>query len=1053
MIFDDESRPTLIPEAYGPGELGIERLARPRIDPAPPVDVNAPTVNLGAADVVVPSDLHFPPVTRVAHYDILGEIARGGMGVVYRARDTKLNRLVALKVLLEGEHASPESVERFLREAQSTARLRHPNIVPIYDLGVHEGRNFLVMEYVVGQPLSALLRSRDLTHARAVEIMTQVADAVDHAHREGIVHRDIKPANILVDTEWRAKVTDFGLAKAAKGASDLTKSGTAMGTPYYMPPEQARGDMRAVDQRSDVYSMGAVLYECLAGVPPFVGENDIDTIIKVVNEDPLPPGKQGRDVAADLDHVCLKALEKESARRYASAREFGDELRRFRSGEGVLARGTGPLSRVLRHARRHRALFAAGFIGFAAAVSLFGIIRLGRGAQARRNLPPVTVRTEPRPVVPFYEERTVTWAGEGWRIGDEQGDEVWEGKSGAEKKLVATGAHDGALRVSLTLSFDPNDPGEVALRLFGNARAADEGYVVRFARAGGNMRVEAERKGMGTPRRVQRRVPIAFRWMPVQVERRIDGLWVWAGGNPEPVIEMFDPAPGFKRDSREVSLAISGGAARVGGLHLEGQSDAYRRHAVGVGDRFFDLQAYDVAEEQYRFAAPDVPKTELDWEAVYRTGLCELQTAEAGGPPESYRLAAEVFARVLREARRSACARGAAWAIPLAVAHLDNADAYADVLPASGSMTNAVASQTRVAGYPGPVEVEGNNPVAQLLALGRLLVEDADPAEAERACRKTLASCPRNPDMHCANTLSRLGEIFYRRRLYAEAERNASELLRMLEELSKKQGENGVRDLVLGKNRNKISEEEADALLDRYGTPMAVFEMQRRAREMLARSVACAGRPLDAVALLDAWLAEAERETLATRYPLLMAKADILRASGGTAEACDIYRKLADGSNDMFAVPAARESIRTRIAAGELKAAREEIDRAAARRPRHAAGFEYDRGLVAVCEGNNEEALAHFERVAQDKEAEDVLKVVCWYLAGKVPKRALDAALTVAAASRAHLEYISGLAAELAGRPRDALAAYRRAEDMCYGQEAPWLMVRARLAALGPEPR
>ncbi|NUQ72352.1 MAG: serine/threonine protein kinase, partial [Polyangiaceae bacterium] len=647
LVFSEDSRPTLIPQAYAPGAIVQTDLARAP-DPETPVDPRAQTVALGTGPVL-PSDLHFPPVTRIAHYDILGEIARGGMGVVYRARDTKLNRLVAVKVLLEGQHASQESVERFLREAQNTARLRHQSIVPIFDLGVHDGKNYLVMEYIVGQPLSHLIHSKDLTVERSVDLILQAAEAVEHAHREGIVHRDLKPANILVDTEWRSRVTDFGLAKGKKSSSDLTKSGTAMGTPYYMPPEQARGDMRLVDARSDVYSLGAVLYECLAGQPPLVGENDIDTIIKVVNEEPLPPSTLRPGVPGDLDQVCLKALEKDPARRYQSARELLEELRRYRSGEGVLARGNGAMSRLMRRARRHRSLLVSGAMGFAAAVTLFAIVRLG-GAPERPERPhdpgppPILAQAE----IPYWQARDVAWSGTGWAQVREKDEDAWTASEEGQP-LIAGATHEGIARLSFTLLADAASKPDLEVRLLSNPLHGDEGYTVRMSLAWNTLEVSVGRgTDHGDPQSA--RATVTQRWIPVRIERTVDGLWVWTGGT-QPAIRYFDPGPGFRRESRQIALVARKPGARVGALRLETASDAYLRHAVGTGDRMFDRQAWDIAAEQYRFALTEEPKTDIEWEAVYKLALCDLKEGEGGGEAAAFDRAAEGLARVLRQAR------------------------------------------------------------------------------------------------------------------------------------------------------------------------------------------------------------------------------------------------------------------------------------------------------------------------------------------------------------------------------------------------------------------
>ncbi|MHC4917579.1 MAG: serine/threonine-protein kinase [Planctomycetota bacterium] len=252
-----------------------------------------------------------------AGYRIESEIGRGGMGVVYRAFDPKLKRTVALKVLLSAEHASEEEIRRFFREAESAAKLQHPNIVPIHDLQVHEGRHFYTMDYIEGEPLDTLINDRRLDARNICEIMERVALGLEEAHRQGIVHRDLKPANIIVAPDGQPKITDFGLAKViASGEAELTQagltgSGVAMGTPHYEAPEQAAGRSSEVDARTDVYALGCILYELLTGVPPFVAASAMEVLRMQVEEDPVSPNRRGAKVPPDVATICLTCLEKE----------------------------------------------------------------------------------------------------------------------------------------------------------------------------------------------------------------------------------------------------------------------------------------------------------------------------------------------------------------------------------------------------------------------------------------------------------------------------------------------------------------------------------------------------------------------------------------------------------------------------------------------------------------------------------------------------------------------------------------------------------------------
>ena len=269
-----------------------------------------------------------PRVPMLPDYEILDELGQGGMGVVYRARQRSLNRIVAVKLVRAGELASEEEVRRFRLEAENVARLDHPHIVPVYEVGEHDGQHYFSMKLIEGGSLATLRRSLfDKTLLRSVaHLLTRVARAVHHAHQRGILHRDLKPANILLDERGKPHITDFGLARRLEGASDLTQSGAIVGTPNYMAPEQAGGDKAALTTAVDVHALGAILYEMLTDFPPFASPSVVDTLLRVRHDKPTPPRTIRPSIDVDLETICLKCLEKEPTQRYASAAALADDL-------------------------------------------------------------------------------------------------------------------------------------------------------------------------------------------------------------------------------------------------------------------------------------------------------------------------------------------------------------------------------------------------------------------------------------------------------------------------------------------------------------------------------------------------------------------------------------------------------------------------------------------------------------------------------------------------------------------------------------------------------
>jgi eukaryotic-like serine/threonine-protein kinase len=356
-----------------------------------------------------------PPGPRyVAGYELIEEVGRGGMGVVYKARQIRLNRTVALKMILSGPFARPEELVRFHVEGETLARLTHPSIVRIYEIGQADGRPYFTMEWVDGGNLADRLAAGPVPPSAAAALVEQIARAVHYAHENGVVHRDLKPANILLATggsdsasreqaptvpfpappvsgQFTPKVTDFGLAKPIRGECDLTATGMVIGTPGYMAPEQARGD-RFVGPTADVYSLGAILYELLTGRPPFPLPGTADPsrvtpaaiIGQVIDRDPLPPRRLIPALPRDLATICLRSLEKAPGSRYQTARDLADDLRRFLNGEAVRARRSGELERVWKWAKR-RPVVAGLLAAVAASLVLGAAVSTYFAVEARRQ--------------------------------------------------------------------------------------------------------------------------------------------------------------------------------------------------------------------------------------------------------------------------------------------------------------------------------------------------------------------------------------------------------------------------------------------------------------------------------------------------------------------------------------------------------------------------------------------------------------------------------------------------------------------------------------------
>jgi WD40 repeat protein/predicted Ser/Thr protein kinase len=307
-------------------------------------------------------------------YEVIRELGRGGMGVVYLARQTGLQRLVALKMILAAEYSRPRDRERFRREAEAVARLEHPNLVKIYETGENDSRPYFSMEYVEGGRLSDSLRGTPVPPRRAAQLVETLARATHAAHERGVIHRDLTPSNVLLTAEGEPKIVDFGLAKLTQSGTRRTATGDILGTPSYMAPEQATGQSKEVGPAADVYALGAILYDLLTGRPPFKGESLLATLAQVVNDHPVTPSRLQPKIPRDLENVCLKCLNKEPARRYESARKLADDLARFTAGEPVRARPISAISRAARWARRQPAVALLLALCTAGAIASFAVV-------------------------------------------------------------------------------------------------------------------------------------------------------------------------------------------------------------------------------------------------------------------------------------------------------------------------------------------------------------------------------------------------------------------------------------------------------------------------------------------------------------------------------------------------------------------------------------------------------------------------------------------------------------------------------------------------------
>jgi eukaryotic-like serine/threonine-protein kinase len=379
----------LMPPSEMKAQDSEDLLQRPAAPTLPPCEGEAPTMlpapeaegtgttNLPAGEPREAAPFVQSPLPDVPGYEILSVLGRGGMGVVYKARQLKLNRLVALKMILAREHAGPEHRERFRLEGEAVARLQHPHIVQIYEVGEHNGLPYFSLEYVDGGSLAQAIRGAPQKARMAAELVEELAGAIQAAHEQDIVHRDLKPANVLLTSEDVPKITDFGLAKRLDSDTGQTRSGAILGTPSYMAPEQAAGKTRQIGPGADIYALGAILYELLTGRPPFRAETPLDTVLQVLSEEPVSPSRLRPELPRDLETICMKCLRKAPQDRYHSARALAADLRRYLNHEPIRARRAGVWERTWRAARRRPfVVITVTVIVLAATLGIVDVVRM-----------------------------------------------------------------------------------------------------------------------------------------------------------------------------------------------------------------------------------------------------------------------------------------------------------------------------------------------------------------------------------------------------------------------------------------------------------------------------------------------------------------------------------------------------------------------------------------------------------------------------------------------------------------------------------------------------
>jgi tRNA A-37 threonylcarbamoyl transferase component Bud32/tetratricopeptide (TPR) repeat protein len=692
----------------------------------------------------------------IGSYELLGVLAHGGMGVVYKARHTRLDRFAAIKMVLAGAHASTDQLLRFRSEAQVVARLQHPNVVQLYEVGEHDGLPYIALEFVEGGSLAHKAGGRPQPPREAAGAIETLARATEYAHQHGIIHRDLKPANVLLTGEGVPKITDFGLAKRLEADSGQTRTGTLMGTPSYMAPEQARGDLKAVGPLTDVYALGAVLYELLTGVPPFAAATPLETVVAVQKKEPVPPSRLQPRVPRDLETICLKCLEKDPARRFASAAELAADLRRFLAGEPIHARRVSRAERLWRWCRRHPDIAALS----AVVLLLLSTVAAGSTAAAFR------IRAEKR----IAEENAVA-------ARDAQGRaESALGEAKHQKALAEQSATDA--RAAQTQAE--------------TAKAATEKALKQTEIA----RTEAEK----ARQRADEQATLAA----AQRELALDAL----GGLATKVQDQLDDAPGTQGLKKELLELAVGGLQRIArSSELAGVADI--RMAEGhrrLGELAFRLGEIDLARRNFEQverivraqadANPDDPtwRRSLSVAQAKLGDLCAA-TGDRPGARKHYEVA-----RKLRAELSAAAPTSAAATVDLAQVYVKLGD-VSDPEPAVKLYLESLRLRRAVlAADTGDPNARRDVRISHYkLADGHLKRGDVDAARvnAEKSlefAEALFADFPKTPQLQQDLALSRgkLGDVF-RAEQKPEARKEYAEAVRLLEPLA---AEN-PRDLVL----------------------------------------------------------------------------------------------------------------------------------------------------------------------------------------------------------------------------------------------------------------